>query len=156
MAIRPFDADKAAQLGKEVANQRLIHDNFARLPVATPDHLQGTVRDLIDEMTNNATQQDAVWRLQRLGRGAAPSIIRLMDDRRPLPSNRTMFINNNPKAFEGISHYGPKVVVDALAIVLSGMTEASFGSLYTGGSEDERRAVVNAWRAYLHYTSFRR
>ena len=64
-----------------------------------------------------------------------------------------MFINNHPKAFEGISHYGPKVVVDALATVLSGMTERSFGSIESGGSQDERRTVVNAWRVYLHYST---
>jgi hypothetical protein len=77
-----------------------------------------------------------------------------MDDRRPLPLKHTMFINNHPKAFERISHYGPKVVVDALAGVLPDMTDRSFGSIYgKGGSEDERRTVVNAWRVYLHYST---
>ena len=150
-AIRPFGPNRAELLRKEVSNQRLIQENFARLPAAKPDDLQATVRALIDKMTDESTQQDAVWRLQRLGPRAVPSIIRLMDDRRPLPLKGTMFINNSPNAFEGISHYGPKVVVDALAIVLSGLTETSFGSLHAGGSEEERRAVVNAWRVYLHY-----
>ena len=151
-SIRPFEPDKAERLRREVSNQRLITENFAGLPAAMPDNLHGTVKALIDEMTDGATQQDAVWRLQRLGQRAAPSIIRLMDDRRPLPLKGTMFINNNPKAFEGISHYGPKVVVDALSIVLNGMTEQSFDAIYSGGSEDQRRSVVNAWRVYLHYT----
>jgi hypothetical protein len=151
--IRAFEPDKAEQLRKEISNQRVIADNFARLPAATPDNLQGTVKALIDEMTDPATQQDAVWRLQRLGPRAAPSIIRLMDDRRPLPSKHTMFINTHPKAFEGITHYGPKVVVDALTTVLAFMTEYSFGSLESGGSEDARRTAVNAWRVYLHYST---
>ena len=154
-SIRPFEPDKAERLRREVSNQRLITENFAGLPVAMPDNLHGTVKALIDEMTDGATQQDAVWRLQRLGPRAAPSIIRLMDDRRPLPLKGTMFINNNPKAFEAISHYGPKVVVDALSIVLNGMTEQSFDAIYSGGSEDQRRSVVNAWRVYLHYTTNR-
>jgi hypothetical protein len=51
-AIRPFDPDKAEQLRKEVSNQRLIAENFARLPAAMPDNLQGTVKALIDEMTD--------------------------------------------------------------------------------------------------------
>jgi hypothetical protein len=152
-AIRPFELAKAEQLRKEVSNQRLINEDFARLPAAMPDDLQGTVSALIGEMTYGATQQDAVWRLQRLGPRAAPSIIRLMDDRRPLPLQRTMFINNHPQAFEGISHYSPKVVVDALATVLSGMTQRGFGSIESGGSEDQRRAVVNAWRVDLHYST---
>ena len=152
-AILPFEPDKAEQLSKEASNQRIIEENFARLPAGMPDDLQGTVSTLIDEMTDEDTQQDAVRRLQRLGPRAAPSIIRLMDDRRPLPLNRTMFINNHPKAFEGISHYRPQVVVDALATVLSGMTDCSFGSINNGGSEDERRTVVNAWRVYLHYST---
>jgi hypothetical protein len=152
-AIRLFEPGKVEQLRKEVSNQWLIKKNFAQLPAAMPDNLQGTVRALIDEMTDEATQQDAVWRLQRLGPRAAPSIIRLMDDRRTLPLTRTMFINNHPKAFEAISHYGPKVVVDALATVLPGMTERSFGAINSGGSEDERRTVVNAWRVYLHYST---
>jgi hypothetical protein len=90
---------------------------------------------------------DAEWPL------VSNSIIRLMDDRRPLPLKRTIFINSHPKAFEEISHYGPKVVVDALATVLRGMTERSFGEIVSGGSEDERRTVVNAWRVYLHYST---
>ena len=151
--IRPFEQDKLEQLRKEIANQRFINKNFAQLPVATPDNLQGTVKDLIDEMTDEATQQDAVRQLQRLGPRAAPSIIRLMDDRRPLPVGHTMFINTNPRAFEGITHYGPKVVVDALATVLAFMTEQSFGSIESGGSEDQRRAEVSGWRVYLHYST---
>lgn len=84
-AIRPFEPERAERLRKEVSNQRIIEENFARLPAGKPDDLQGTVSGLLDEMTDEATQQDAVWRLQRLGPRAAPSIIRLMDDRRPLP-----------------------------------------------------------------------
>ena len=38
-----------------------------------------------------------------------------------LPLNRTIFINNHHRAFEGISHHGPKVVADAHAINLPGM-----------------------------------
>jgi hypothetical protein len=152
-AIRPFEPDKAEQLRKEVSNQRLIQEDFARLPAATPDNLHGTVRALINEMTNGATQQDAVWQLQRLGPRAAPSIIRLMDDRRPLPLQGTRFINNHPRAFERFAHYHPKAVVDALSIVLTGMTEGSIDAIYTGGSEDQRRNVVNAWRVYLHYST---
>ena len=151
-SIRPFEPEKAEQLRKEVSNQRLIQENFAKLPAAMPDNLNEKVSALIEEMTDPATQQDAVWRLQRLGPRAVPSIIRLMDDHRPLPLNRTMFINTNPKAFEGISHYGPKAVVDALSIVLAGMTQCAFGDLYRGGGEDERRSVVGAWRVFLHYS----
>ena len=51
-AIRPFEPDKAEQLRKEVSNQRLIKEDFARLPAAMPDNLHGTVRAVIDEMSN--------------------------------------------------------------------------------------------------------
>ena len=51
-AIRPFGPDKAEQLRKEVSNQRLIKEDFARLPAAMPDNLHGTVRAVIDEMSN--------------------------------------------------------------------------------------------------------
>jgi hypothetical protein len=150
-AIRRVEPGKAEQLRKEALNQRAIAKDFARLPAARPDEFEGTVRRLINKMLAEGTQQQAVYELQRLDRRAAPSVIRQMDDRRTLPDKHTQFINTHPHGFEGILHYSPKVVVDALATVLGDLTDESFGQIYNGGTEDERRQVVDAWRVYLHY-----
>lgn len=45
-----------------------------------------------------------------------------MDDRRKLPVPQISLRNEAPDAFEGIRHYGPQVVVGALAAILSQIT----------------------------------
>jgi hypothetical protein len=150
-AIRPYEPGKAEQVRREVLNQRLIADSFAKLPAAKPDEFEGAVKGLIAKMLAEKTQQEAVYALQRLDPRAAPSIIRLMDDRRPLVLKHTQFLNTAPGAFEGIVHYGPVVAVDALSAVLPELTREGFGQIYNGGSEKDRRQVVDAWRTYLHY-----
>jgi hypothetical protein len=151
-AIRPYETKKAENLKQEVYNQHLIVESFAKLPAARPDKFEGPVKDLINKMLVKETQQEAVYALQRLGPRAAPSIIRLMDDRRPLPLDHTSFLNTSGKGFEAIMHYGPKVALEALAVVLGTLTgESFFGEIANGGTDEKRKAVVNAWRVYLHY-----
>jgi hypothetical protein len=150
-AILPYDAKKAESLKQEVRNQRLIAENFAKLPAAKPDEFEGPVKELISKMLVKETQQEAVYALQKLDPRAAPSIIRLMDDDRTLPRKRTLFINP-PGFFETYRHYSPGVVVDVLATVLPGLVRQSpFGQIYNGSTDQERKQVVDAWRVYLHY-----
>lgn len=150
-AIRPFEPAKAERLRSEALNQRLVVKNFARLPAARPDGFEGAVKGLIGKMLARETQLEATYALQRLDPRAAPSIIRLMDDRRPLAVKHMEILNTAPGAFEGITHYGPELVVDALSGVLPGLTREGFGFIQNGGSEKDRRKVVDAWRTYLHY-----
>ncbi|MEJ0070737.1 MAG: hypothetical protein WDO24_20665 [Pseudomonadota bacterium] len=77
-----------------------------------------------------------------------PAIVTLMDDRKPLPVPAISLANSFPGAFEGIRHYGPKLMVDALAAVLNQITGRNFGFIYNGASEEERRSAVDGWRHY--------
>jgi hypothetical protein len=49
-----------------------------------------------------------------------------MDDRRSLPDPRISLKNKSPQAFEGLRHYGPQEVVDALAAILNQITGQKF------------------------------
>jgi hypothetical protein len=93
-------------------------------------------------------QHETFAALEKLGMAAAPAIVAQMDNRRPLVEQQISLVNHGRDAFEGIRHYGPEQVVDALAAILNQITGASFGFIYNGGSDDERRAVVDAWRVY--------
>ena len=74
-----------------------------------------------------------------------------MDDRRALTNPTISLVNHSPDAFEGIRHYGPKVMVDALVAVLNQVTGESFGFIYNGGTTQERDAAVRGWRIYLDH-----
>ncbi len=109
----PYEPGKADQIRRKVRNQRLIAENFAPLPAAKPDRFEGIVKGLIDKMLAYNTQQEAVYAFQKLDPGAAPSIIRLVNDRRPLMLKHTQFRNTASEAFEGILHDRPKVAIEA-------------------------------------------
>ena len=82
---------------------------------------------LIVRMLKANTEQKAFSDLEALGCVAVPAIIRRMDDRRRLPDPRISLRNKSPDAFEGIRHYGPTQVVDALAAILNQLTGQAFG-----------------------------
>jgi hypothetical protein len=103
--------------------------------------------------------QAAVTALDMLGQPAVPSIIRRIDDRRPMPVGAISFENRFPNAFEAVRHLGVARVVDALNLILNDITGESAGSIVVDAGpkgvrdspdlEPQRQAVVNGWRAYL-------
>jgi hypothetical protein len=60
--------------------------------------------------------------------------------------------NKSPQAFEGLRHYGPEKVVDALAAILNQITGQDFGFIYNGTTDAERDKTVRGWRDFLHKT----
>jgi hypothetical protein len=104
---------------------------------------------LIERMVKPDTEQKAFSDLEALGCRAAPAIIRRMDDRRSLPDPRIPLRNKSPDAFEGLRHYGPQQVVDALAAILNQITAQDFGFIYNGATDDERTKAVQGWRNFL-------
>ena len=84
-----------------------------------------------------------------MGPTAVPAIIALLDDRRPLPVGQISLVNLAPDAFEGRRHYGPKLMVEALAAVLNHITGQHFGFIYNGATESERASAVIGWREWL-------
>jgi hypothetical protein len=119
---------------------------------ATPPTLDERVAELIGQTLNSATEQQAFSDLETLGCPAVPAIIARMDDRQLLPDPRISLRNNWPTAFEGLRHYGPQKVVDALAAILNQLTGQDFGLIYNGGSDAARTDAIRGWRAFLRNT----
>jgi hypothetical protein len=104
---------------------------------------------LITKMLNKLTERQAFHDLEALGCAGVPAIIGQMDDRRSLPDPNISLSNNYPEAFEETRSYEPKVVVDALAAILSQITGQDFGFIYNGASEPERKKTIQGWRGFL-------
>lgn len=107
---------------------------------------------LIERMLKANTEQKAFSDLEALGCAAVPAIIGRMDDRRSLPDPRISLRNKSPQAFEGIRHYGPQQVVDALAAILNQITGQNFGFIYNGANDEERTKTIQGWRNFLQST----
>lgn len=114
--------------------------------------VENRVSVLIGKMLNSSTEQRAFADLEALGCPAVPAIIKRMDDRRNLPDHRISLKNKSPQAFEGLRHYGPEKVVDALAAILNQITGQDFGFIYNGATEAERTKTVREWRDFLERT----
>jgi hypothetical protein len=112
------------------------------------------VAALIEKMVHKRTEHKAFSDLEALGCPAVPFIIRRMDDRRKLPDPYIDLENKSPNAFEGIRHYGPEKVVDALAAILNQVTGQDFGFIYNGDdtTDLERTKAVQGWREWLRKT----
>jgi hypothetical protein len=107
---------------------------------------------LIEQITKAGTEQKAFADLEALGCPAVPAIIGRMDDRRSLPDPRISLRNKSSQAFEGIRHYGPREVVDALAAILNQLTGQDFGFIENGGTSEERTKAIQGWRKFLEST----
>ena len=107
------------------------------------------VAALIAKMLDKSTEQQAFHDLEALGCAGVPAMIGQMDDRRTLPDPNITLSNNYPEAFDERRSYEPKVVVDALAAILSQITGQDFGFIYNGASEPQRKKTIQGWRGYL-------
>jgi len=134
-AVRVELRRQEALSGPPTAEVSLPHYNYVRdllsvLPQATPER-----------------QEEIFRKLEAFGVEGVPAIVAQMDDRRPLVVRRIALANHDPDAFEGLRHYGPELVVDALDAILNQITGFG-GFVVNGGSERERQAAVAAWRVY--------
>jgi len=124
----------------------LCSNCYGQLSSAT---VEERVSTLIGQMLNSSTERQAFADLEALGCPAVPAIIELMDDRRSLPDPRISLKNKSPQAFEGLRHYSPQKVVDALAAILSQVTGRNFGFIYNGATGAERTKTLRGWRDFL-------
>lgn len=107
---------------------------------------------LIDRLaaSDGSDQQAILDRLEALSPAAVPAIVAQMDDRRPLARREMRLVNHAPDAFEEWRTYGPELIVDALSAVLNQLTGIPAAApIHNGGSDRERRAVVDAWRVHV-------
>jgi hypothetical protein len=121
-------------------------------PCMPSSEIDKRVAALIEKMSDQKTEQQAFTDLESLGCPAVPAIIERMDDRRKLPEPRISLQNKSPDAFEGLRHYGPEKVVDALAAILNQITGKDFGFIYNGATDTERDKAVSGWRDFLYKT----
>ena len=130
----------------------LCNASLPRLCAAQDAAIDKRVAVLIESMLKVSSEQKAFSELESLGCPAVPAIIRRMDDRRILPDPRISLRNKSPHAFEGVRHYGPQQVVDALAAPLKQLTGQDFGFIYNGATDEERTKAIRGWRAFLQST----
>jgi len=57
-----------------------------------------------------------------------------------------------PDAHEGLVHYGPETVTDALSVALMALTNEDLTAIYNGGTELERQQAVRIWKIYERRT----
>jgi hypothetical protein len=105
------------------------------------------VSALINKTTMKNDAAQAYKGLEALGRDGVSAIVAQMNDRRDL-GVQWIDLVNPPNFWEGIRHYGPKKVVDALSAILSQITGEDFGDIVNGGSDAERDHDVAGWRIY--------
>jgi hypothetical protein len=86
--------------------------------------------------------------LEALGNEAVPYIVGQLGDFRPLPVQRISLVNKSPKAFEGLRHYSPRTVHDALSAILNQVTGQHFEVVYNGASEATRVQNRERWRLW--------
>jgi len=111
------------------------------------------VRQIVEEIAalpperaSGPRQQALFDQLIAMGPEAVPTLVALMDDRRPLAWSGISLENRAPDAFEAVRHYGPVLMVDALAAVLNQITGEQFGFIYNGATEAQRAATVAGWK----------
>ncbi len=151
-ALQAYSAELVQEVGNEVAAQSEIVAHIEKKFPAESQPEFRKVRFLIGAMNYRLSETWAFTRLEKMGTGAVPATIMLMDDRRELPLKAISLENKGPERFEDFRHYGPEVLADALAAILEQVTGESFGTIHNGGSERERRVTVDAWRVYLYRT----
>lgn len=112
-----------------------------------PDPMAAKVAQLVDETTNEDKEAAAFAALQNLGSESAPYLVQHLADMRQLP-DPTLELENGPGSFEGIAHYRPKVVHDALSAILNGMTGQHFEDVHNGATDDVRTRNRAEWTAW--------
>ena len=140
---------RTRRMGLIVLATLLLDSPGAAFAMSVATDIDEQVARLIEKALDSNAQAQAFVELEALGCEAVPFIIRHLDDRRPLPYHQISLENKSPDAFEGLRHYGPEQVVDALAAILNQVTGKSFGFIYNGASDDDRAATVKGWSEHL-------
>jgi hypothetical protein len=139
----------------EIWNQQLIlqdrlYENFQK-----KDVLNDAIKGLFDRLMDCEMTQDIFDEIITMGEEIIPYIILNMDDHRELPVNHISIVNDSPDAWEGLAHYGPRLVIDIAALMLAKLTRGyNFGNIYSGYStNEERHRTLDSWRIYLYYVN---
>ena len=130
----------------------LSAETISSAQVSREQSVDKQVAAVIEKTLNKKTERQAFSELEALGCPAVPAIIQRMDDRRTLPDPYIGIRNKSPNAFEGITHYHPQRVVDALVVIVSQLTGREFGFISNGATDSERTKTIQGWRDFLSKT----
>lgn len=108
----------------------------------------GQVGSLVNDTLNVERESTAFSDLEKLGPEGVPYIIGHLEDFRALPKKEITLRNTSPAAFEGLRHYAPETVHDALTAILNQVTGQSFENVYNGGALEVRQRNVKQWREW--------
>lgn len=104
------------------------------------------VSKLVDQTTKSGRLESKAFKqLESLGKQAVPYIVGHLGDTRPLAENEISLENKASDAFEGVRHYAPSTVHDALAAILNQITGQSFVIVYNGAAPQEREENRRRW-----------
>jgi hypothetical protein len=127
--------------------QNKLYENFT---IIRKDY--NMVRKTINNITNIILEKHSFTKLEKMDMEGVPYIILLMENYKKIPSGSISLKNKSENAFEEFRHYGPELVIDALAAILNQITGEDFGFIYNGEStQEERELTLNGWRIYLYY-----
>jgi hypothetical protein len=121
-------------------------------PTRSSDPLAKKVDTLLVQATQSGTEAKAFSGLEALGSDAVPYLVGHLSDMRPLPLSEIELSNHADDAFEGIRHYLPSVVHDALAAILNQLTGQSFVFVYNGASPADRQINTALWQRWCAQT----
>lgn len=108
--------------------------------------LASRVSKLVDETTTSAKRQERALReLEALGSQTVPYLVGHLGDMRPLAKRQLSLENHALNASEGLRHYSPDTVHDALSAVLSQITGEHFVFVYNGAAPQEREDNRRRW-----------
>ena len=117
------------------------------------DLLVNRVSKLVDETTKSEKRQGkALKELETLGSQAVPYLVGHLQDIRPLAKSRMSFAHKTAGAFEGLRHYSPDTVHDALSAVLNQVTGKNFVFVYNGATPQEREENRRKWVVWCQET----
>ena len=117
------------------------------------ESLESRISRLVDQTTKSEKAERKAFReLESIGNQAVPYVVGHLGDVRPLAVREITFENKAQDAFEGVRHYGPNTVHDALAAILNQITGQSFVIVYNGATPQEREENRRRWIEWCRST----
>lgn len=148
-----YDAEYYNYIAKEIDFQNTIINEDLYKHFEIDKDINTEIVQLINNIMDEELEFESFTKLENIGEKGVPYIILALDNFSELPVQCIRTRNNFPDAFEEFAHYGPYLVVDALAAILGQITHTSFGFIYNGDdiTDEERIKTIKGWYIYLYY-----
>lgn len=111
---------------------------------ATP--MKARVHALVDALTREDDEQNAIAKLVLLGPEAVPYLVGELNDFRKLPAESIQIQAHGVDSFEAARFYRPQVVHDVVAAILNQITGIGFEFVYNGADGVRRSRNLKQWQ----------